>query len=120
MKPTGPTNPILKEFIEEIRTRGYKEKVPFLLKLADELSRQRRRKVEVNVGKIERFVKEGESVVVPGKVLGYGMLKKPVTVYAWAFSKSAEEKIKSAGGKALSLRKLLEDNYKGSGTRILV
>ncbi len=120
MKSTGPTNPILREFIEEIRSRGYKENIPFLIKLADELSRQRRRKVEVNVGKLERVLKDGEVAVIPGKVLGYGILKKPITVYAWAFSKQAESKIKSAGGKALSLRKLIEENYKGSGTRIIV
>lgn len=35
----------------------------------------------------------------PVKVLGEGELKKPVTVQAQAFSKSAQEKITSAGGK---------------------
>jgi len=36
----------------------------------------------------------------PFKILGDGELKHPLTVQAYAFSKSAEEKITKAGGKA--------------------
>ncbi|HIQ49870.1 MAG TPA: 50S ribosomal protein L18e [Nanoarchaeota archaeon] len=119
MKPTGPTNPLLRKLIEDLRTRGYKEKIPFLIKIADELSRQRRRRVEVNVGKINRLCKENETIIVPGKVLGYGILTKPVTVAAWKFSKQAMEKIKSAGGKTLTIEELVAKNPKGSGVRII-
>ncbi len=119
MKPTGPTNPVLRKLVEDLRSRGYKEKIPFLLKLADELSRSRRRKVEVNIAKINRICKEGEVVVVPGKVLGYGVLKKPVTIYAWSFSAQAKEKIKNAGGNILTIHELIEKNPIGSGVRII-
>jgi large subunit ribosomal protein L15 len=37
---------------------------------------------------------------VPVKVLGQGELKKSLTVRAHAFSKTAREKIESAGGSA--------------------
>ena len=37
---------------------------------------------------------------VPVKILGDGDLKNPLTIQAHAFSKSAEEKITKAGGKA--------------------
>ncbi len=119
MKPTGPTNPLLRKLIEELRTRGYKEKIPFLIKLAEELSRQRRRRVEVNVAKLQRICKEGETVVIPGKLLGYGVLTKPLNVAAWKFSKQAEEKVKTAGGKVLSIEELIAQNPRGSGVRII-
>ena len=41
-KPTGPTNPILKKMIEDIRSKGYKESVPFLIEVAEKLERSRR------------------------------------------------------------------------------
>ncbi len=119
MRPTGPTNPMLRKLIENLRTRGYKEKIPFLIKVSDELSRQRRRRVEVNIAKLNRVCKENETVVVPGKVLGYGVLSKPLTIAAWKFSKQALEKIKAAGGEALSIEELIKQNPKGSGVRVI-
>jgi large subunit ribosomal protein L15 len=63
---------------------------------------------------LERLVELGESNIAPEllvkaglahkndliKVLGDGELKKAITVHAHKFSKSAEEKITKAGGKA--------------------
>jgi len=42
---------------------------------------------EVNLGRIERYAQEDETVVVPGKVLGSGVLEKNVTVAAVDFSR---------------------------------
>ena len=71
---------------------------------------------EINVGQLEAFA-AGANVdeaalrakgLVKGqidriKVLGKGELKKAVTVTAHSFSKSAQEKITKAGGKAVLL-----------------
>ena len=119
MTPTGPTNPVLRRLIEKLYEKGYREKIPFLIKIADELSRQRRRRVIVNVGKLNRLCKENECVVVPGKVLGDGVIEKPIKVAAWKFSKSAKEKIEKAGGKTLSIEELVSENPKGSNVRII-
>src|ERR671922_1628567 len=40
---------------------------------------------------------------VPVKILGHGELTKPLTVHAHAFSKTAREKIESAGGTCLTI-----------------
>ena len=79
------------------------------------LSRHLKKKVRVNVRKIDRF--DSEIVVVPGKVLGDGALSKKVTVYAWHFSDQAKHKIHAAGGTALPIGQLLTHHTKG---RILV
>jgi len=118
-KPTGPTNPILKQAIADLKAAGYKYKVPFATAIAEKMGRSTRRKVEVDVSRIERYAKKGETVVVPGKVLGAGILTKPVTIAAAAFSVSAIGKIEKAGGKIITIAELIEKNPKGTGVKVL-
>lgn len=119
-KPTGPTNPILKALIEEIRKKGYEENIPFLIEIAKKLEISRRRRPEVNLSKLNKVCKENEIVIVPGKVLSSGILKKPLTVAAASFSMSSIEKIQKVGGKVITIRELIESNPKGKNIRIVM
>jgi large subunit ribosomal protein L18e len=119
-KPTGPTNPILKGMIDDIRNRGYRENVPFLLKLADEMEKPRRIRAEVDLSKLNRVCKENETVVIPGKLLSSGIIKKPVKVAAASFSMSAVESIKKAGGSTMTIEELVKQNPKGTDVRIVI
>jgi large subunit ribosomal protein L18e len=119
-KPTGPTNPIIASLIEDIRNRGYKENVPFLIKLADEMEKPRRKRAEVDLSKLNRVCKENETIVVPGKVLSSGILKKPLKVAAASFSMVAIERIQKAGGKVLTIEELVKENPKGTNVRIVI
>jgi large subunit ribosomal protein L18e len=119
-KPTGPTNPILVKLIEDLREKGYKENVPFLIEIAKKLETSSRVRPEVNLTKLDKICKENETVIVPGKVLSTGNLKKPLTVAAASFSMSSIEKIQKAGGKVLSIKELMESNPKGTNVRIVV
>ena len=60
----------------------------------------------VNISKINALTKKGDTVAVPGKVLGNGSINHPVIVAAQAFSTSAKQKIEAAGGKALAIKEL--------------
>jgi large subunit ribosomal protein L18e len=120
MKRTGPTNPEKKKLIEELRKKGFDEKIPFLIEIAKKLEKPRREKVEVNLTKLNRVCKENETVVIPGKVLSYGVLKKPLTVAASSFSMKAVEKITKAGGKVITINDLIKNNPKGRGVRIVI
>lgn len=111
----GPTNPVLIGQIEDLK----KEKKEIWQKTAEMLSRPTRNRPAVNLSKIDRYTKEGEVVLVPGKVLASGSLSKPVTVAAWNFSESARKKILGAKGKALSISELKKANPKGSGVRVM-
>jgi large subunit ribosomal protein L18e len=73
-----------------------------------ELSRATRQRRAVNISRINRYTKSGDTIVVPGKVLSAGELKHAVTVAAWKFSKQAEEKIRKAKGKAISIPELMK------------
>ena len=74
-----------------------KEKAPVWRAVVEELSRPRRIRRSVNLLRINRFTKEGDSVVVPGKVLSLGDLDHKVHVYAVGFSELAKKKIERSG-----------------------
>ncbi len=97
--PTGPTDPNTGALISALKRK--KEK--FYLKLARHLAKPARNKKPVNVTKLDRVSLPGDTVAVPGRVLGAGEIRKPVTVYAMYFSKEASKKITNAGGKCLPL-----------------
>ena len=63
-------------------------------------------------------IQEGDTVVIPGKVLGSGELDHKVTVSAFKFSKSALEKINKKG-RAINLYDLYKENPRGSGVKIM-
>lgn len=107
------------KLIESLKTAAIENKVPLWKRIATELESPSRNKRELNVYKIEKFAKEGEIVVVPGKVLGSGALSKKITVAALSFSNSALDKIKSNKGEAITIADLLAKNPQGSKVRIM-
>ncbi|UPM43266.1 50S ribosomal protein L18e [Halocatena salina] len=86
--------------------------------VAERLEKPRRTHAEVNLGRIERYAKEDETVLIPGKVLGSGVLQKEVTVAAVDFSGTAKTKI-SQVGEAIDLEQALERNPDGTGVRVI-
>ncbi len=112
---TGPTNPITKELIINLERTARKEKVMLWKRIAYELSRPARQRREVNIFKINQYANEGETALIPGKVLGDGELTKNIKVAAFSFSQSARNKIKNA----LTIQELLHENPKGKNVRII-
>jgi len=119
VKRTGLTNPLLKQLIEDLRRKSIELQSNFLRDIAEKLNKPRRRRIEVNLAHINRHTEKGDTVIVPGVVLGYGELTKPITISAWRFSKQAKEKIENAGGKAISIRELVEKNPRGTNVKIM-
>ena len=112
-------NPELVLLIKDLKIHAKKHGTPVWRDIAERLERPLRVWPEVNVSRIERYASEGDVIIVPGKVLGSGVLTKKVSVAAWKFSVSAREKIEKAGGRALTIRQLLRENPKGSNVRIM-
>lgn len=67
----------------------------------------------VNIYKIERLSKNGDVIVVPGRVIGDAKMSKKVKIYAYAFSKSAGKSIKDAKGTTHSMEELLKAKEMG-------
>jgi len=119
MKQLKSQNPELLNLIRLLRGKA-KENDAFIWKdVADRLSSPKRRRVAVNISRLNRHTKHKETVIVPGKVLGSGKLEHPLTVASYAFSKTARSKISKAKGKPLTIPDLLKDNPKGTNVRIM-
>jgi len=120
MGRTGPTNLVTRKLIDELRRASKKHNAPAWKRVAELLEKQTRSRPHVNLSKINRYSKEGEMVVVPGKVLGAGKLEKQVVIAAYAFSETALEKIRAAGGKAITLEQALRENPEARNVRIII
>ena len=119
MKRTGTTNPRLMELIAKLNELARKENVRLWSRIAFELERPTRQRRIVNVSVLERYAKDGEFIVVPGKVLATGDLSHKLNVAAFRFSGTAVEKIAQAKGSCISIEELMKKNPKAKGIRIM-
>ena len=107
----------LKQLIIRLRKLGKENSVWDAA--AEMLSLPRRKQVEVNISKVIKVVKDGEIALVPGKLLGDGIIESKVMVAAYAWTDTAKKRIEKAGGKVLTIDELIEENPKGVNVRIL-
>lgn len=119
MRKLKSTNPELIAVVNSLRKKAQENNAPIWRNVAERLASSRRRRIAVNLSRLNRHTKAKESVVVPGKVLGAGNLEHSVFVAAFSFSDQAKIKISKAKGKCLSILDLLESNPKGSNIRIV-
>ena len=119
MKQVKSQNPELLKAIRSLRKKAKENDAAIWRDVATRLSASKRRRVSVNLSRLNRYTKEKETVVVPGKVLGAGRLEHPLVVAAFAFSDEARAKIIHAKGKCVPISQLIEDNPKGSNVRIM-
>ena len=115
---SSKTNPKLQNLIADLKSVSRDSGANVWQDVADRLEKPRRTHAEVNLGRIERYAQEDETVVVPGKVLGSGVLETNVTVAAVDFSGTARTKIDQTG-EAVTLEQFLEQNPEGSDVRVI-
>ncbi|CDK38681.1 LSU ribosomal protein L18e [Halorubrum sp. DM2] len=115
---SSKTNPKLQNLIADLKSVSRDSGANVWQDVADRLEKPRRTHAEVNLGRIERYAQEDETVVVPGKVLGSGVLETNVTVAAVDFSGTARTKIDQTG-EAVTLEQFIEQNPEGSNVRVL-
>ncbi|MFH1055355.1 MAG: 50S ribosomal protein L18e [Candidatus Altiarchaeota archaeon] len=107
------------ELIKTLESASKENESSLWSQVAEELCRVRRNRREVNIHKIEKHTKDGEIILIPGKVLGDGSLSHKVDVAAFRFTEGAVKKIKAAGGKTMSILELVGSNPKGSKVRLI-
>jgi large subunit ribosomal protein L18e len=113
------TNPELVETIRFLKVKARENKSKIWKIAAEQLSRPRGGRAVLNLNHISRASSPDSIVLIPGKVLGDGILKHPVVVGAFHFSQTAKTKIEQAGGKCTTIRDLVDSNPKGSKVQIL-
>lgn len=117
MVRTGPTNYQLQMLIAELEPKAVES--AFWRRVVYDLKKPSRQRRTVNVYKINRYARDGETILVPGKVLSVGELTKKVDVAAVNFSADAQRKIIHAKGKIFTIHDLLKQNPEGKKVRIL-
>jgi len=103
----------------ELKNASKKNKAPIWLRLAELALKPSSARRVVNVGQIDKFTKDNDIIVVPGKVLGTGNLTHKITLCSFSISNSGAQKILNSGGKILSLSELVKSNPTGKGVKIV-
>jgi large subunit ribosomal protein L18e len=88
-----------------------------LLDLANKLAGSTKRHAAVNLNKINDSKKD--VIIVPGKVLSLGEIKRKCKVYALSYSQMAREKLERAGCEANSILSGLKESKKLEGELIV-
>lgn len=118
MKQIAKTNTELKSMIIDLYKLSSESKVNAWRAVADELIKPTRNKRIVNLFKLNMYTKDGDVIVVPGKVLGTGDINHKVTVAAFSFSQSAIQKIKDAKGNVMSIHELVQKHPKAKDVKV--
>lgn len=87
--------------------------------VASILTRPRRKKIVLNLDEIDKMTKDGEKVIIPGKVLGEGELKKKIKVIALSFSHSAIEKLNKNKIEFLTIKEEIKNNPEAKNLKVL-
>ncbi len=89
------------------------------LEVAGLLSKPRSKLMQVNLDRIEKESKEGDTLLIPGKVLGEGEISKKIRIVALGFSKRAREKLKGKKCEIVKIKEEIEKNNKFQGVKII-
>ncbi|OIO27068.1 50S ribosomal protein L18e [Candidatus Micrarchaeota archaeon CG_4_10_14_0_2_um_filter_60_11] len=116
MVKKGPENIQTRKLAANLEATGRKNKSGLWERVASILNKPSRSRCEVNLDRLDKITKEGDTAVVAGKILGNGALTHKLTIAYWKASASALEKIKASGSKAMTLAEMAEKNPKGSKT----
>ena len=113
------TNPGLRILVQDLKKKSWENEAPIWRDIAKRLEKPTKARVTVNLSRIDRYANDGETVLVPGKLLAAGTITKRVTVAAYGFSAAAVEKITAAGGTCVSIESLVQSNPTGKNVRIM-
>lgn len=111
-------NPIWYESIRLLKTL----KKPFWRRVLELANKPRRKRIRVNIHKINIYGEEGKIIIIPGKLLGGERLKKKIKIVAIDGSKKVIEQIRRDGGEFIYLKdflKNLDSNIKYSDLIII-
>ena len=87
--------------------------------IASILSGPRRKRMNLNLSEINKNSKQGDTILVPGKVLSQGEIDKKIKIIALSFSARAREKLLSSKCEILSILEEIKSNKEMKNIKIL-
>ena len=113
------SNSTLVKTILELKEASRKNEAPLWRSIANRLEGSSRNWPSVNVSKLEYNINKNGKAIIPGKLMGTGIVTKKMTVAAYSFTDSAKEKIQSAGGKCLTYNEMIKATPKGTNVTVI-
>ena len=113
------SNSTLVKTILELKEASRKNEAPLWRSIANRLEGPSRNWPSVNVSKLEYNINKNGKAIIPGKLMGTGIVTKKMTVAAYSFTDSAKEKIQSAGGKCLTYNEMIKATPKGTNVTVI-
>lgn len=114
----GPESIVKLRLINQLRKAGTKRGV--WKRVREILLQPKRREVEVNLHKLDKVTASGDTVVVPGKVLGIGKLSHPLTLAYVDASASARKGLADAKATAIPLQAFLQKSADAKNIKIVI
>ena len=95
------------------------KKLKSWLEIANMVSGPRRKQASLNLSQIDKETKEGDTIIIPGKVLSGGKVSKKIRIAALYFSKSAEKKLKEKKCEVVKIKDEIKINPGAKGLKVL-
>ena len=109
----------LSTLITQLKRLAAEQQRPLWRRVAADLEKPTRQRRVVNLWALEQHAKDGEILLVPGKVLGDGELTKKLTVAAASYSDEARRKLAASGGSAFTIEELAKKHPDAKNVRII-
>lgn len=113
------TNQVVIQMVKELKHASSKNDAPIWAKLAEFALKPSSARRVVNLTKISKITKDGDVIVVPGKILGTGKISHKITISSFSISNSAAKKIIEAGGTVSTFGEMIEKYPSGKGVSII-
>jgi large subunit ribosomal protein L18e len=101
-------NPKVLKWIEVLESSAKKsEKKAFCKRILGIVSKPSRKAVAVNLYKINKYSKNNDNIIVPGKILSTGSIDHPVSISAIDYSAGAMKELKNANCNILNIEEII-------------
>ena len=89
------------------------------LDVAGMLSGPSKKRITLNLSDVDKIAEEGETIVIPGKILSQGDINKKIKVVLLSCSNKAKEKLMKANCEISSILEEIKKNPKAGGLKII-
>ena len=103
----------------DLKKAAITKDAPIWRRLSDEALKPTIARRTINVNKLSRLTRSGDTVAFAGKVLGTGSMSHAITIFSFGVSESAAAKIRKAGGRIINHTAMVSEKPSGTGVVLL-
>ena len=112
-------NQVVQRLAYDLKKASKSNDAPIWLKMSKFALKPAKARRVLNLNKIAQLTKEGDIIVVPGKVLGTGNISHKITLCSFSISNSGANKIIESGGKIINFEEMINQFPTGKGVIML-